>query len=67
LNVEEGELRFAASDGTPFTFLPGEKASVGGRPLDPRGYPRLAGPFLSSPSPGTWTLSLGELQGGPQE
>ena len=60
--MEEGELRFAASDGTPFTFLPGEKATVGGRPLDPRGDPPLAGPFLSSLSPGAWTFSVGELR-----
>lgn len=60
LVVEEGEMRFAASDGTPFTFIPGERATVGGRPLDPRSYPLLAGPFLASRSPGTWTFSFGE-------
>lgn len=60
LVVEDGEQRFAASDGTPFTFVPGERATVGGRPLDPRDYPLLAGPFLSSRSPGTWTFSFGE-------
>jgi hypothetical protein len=62
LKSEVGELRFTASDGTAFTFVPGERAAVAGRPLAPRQYPRLAGPFLSSPEPGHWTFAFGGLR-----
>ncbi len=58
LAVVERELRFTASDGTRLAFLPGERATVGGKALD-LDYPLLAGPFLSSRGQGRWTLSFG--------
>lgn len=57
LTLVEGELRFVASDGGRLSFLPGEKATVGGRPLEVD-YPLLAGPFLNSAGPGRWTFSF---------
>src|SRR4028119_1538066 len=57
LTLAEGELRFTASDGAKLSFLPGEKATVGGRPLQVD-YPLLAGPFLNSAGSGRWTFSF---------
>lgn len=62
LRLEEGELRFAASDGTPITFLPGRKAAVGGKALEPERYPPLDGPFLDSREPGRWTFDFEEFR-----
>lgn len=59
---EAGEMRFQASDGTPFTFLPGERAAVGGQPIEPRTYPRLAAPFLSSEGDGRWRFEFGKYR-----
>lgn len=53
----ERELRFTASDGTRLAFVPGERATVGGRALA-MDYPLLAGPFLSSEGAGRWTFSF---------
>ena len=58
LTVVDGELRFKASDGTRLAFLPGERATVGGKALD-LDYPLLSGPFLSSRGEGRWTFSFG--------
>jgi hypothetical protein len=57
LTLVESELRFTASDGAKLSFLPGEKATVAGRPLEVD-YPLLAGPFLSSSGTGRWTFSF---------
>lgn len=55
---DKAELRFTASDGTRLAFLPGERATVGGRALAVD-YPLLVGPFLTSEGPGRWTFSFG--------
>ena len=55
------ELRFTASDGTRLAFVPGEKATVGGRALV-TDYPLLAGPFLNSEGAGRWTFSFGGVR-----
>lgn len=57
MTLVESELRFVASDGAKLSFLPGEKATVGGRPLQVD-YPLLAGPFLNSAGSGRWTFSF---------
>lgn len=57
LTLVEGELRYTASDGAKLSFVPGEKATVAGRPLAVD-YPLLAGPFLTSAGPGRWTFSF---------
>jgi hypothetical protein len=57
LTLVESELRFTASDGAKLSFLPGEKATVAGRPLKVD-YPLLAGPFLNSSGTGRWTFSF---------
>jgi hypothetical protein len=62
LAVEEGELRFAAGDGTRLSFLPGQRAAVAGRPLQAQSYPLLEGPFLASQGPGQWTFRFGPLR-----
>jgi hypothetical protein len=51
-----GELRFTASDGTRLDFTPGLRAAVAGRPLEPRAYPLLDGPFLANDGKGGWTF-----------
>lgn len=58
LQVVEGEIRFTAGDGTRLTFQPGRSATVAGKALEAAGYPRLASPFLSSPTPGRWSFSF---------
>lgn len=58
----EGELRFTAGDGTLYTFVPGQRATVAGTPLAPRSFPLLAGPFVASTRPGEWTFSLADVQ-----
>lgn len=58
LTAAGGEIRFLASDGTQLAFVPGERASVGGRPLRVD-YPLLTGPFLNSEGPGRWMFSFG--------
>ncbi len=60
--AEGGELRFTAGDGTDYTFLPGERATVAGKPLAPRSFPLLAGPFVASTRAGEWTFSLADRQ-----
>jgi hypothetical protein len=58
---DKSELRLTASDGTRLAFLPGERATVGGRALA-MDYPLLAGPFLASEGPGRWTFSFGGVR-----
>lgn len=53
------ELRFTASDGTRISFVPGQRAAVAGRVLEPQSYPFLQGPFLSSEGGGRWTFKFG--------
>lgn len=53
------ELRFAASDGTTLSFVPGQRATAAGRALDAQSYPFLEGPFLSSQGQGKWTFRFG--------
>jgi len=43
-----------------FFYLPGERASVDGRRLDPAASPPLAAPFLASPRPGVWRFAFGD-------
>ncbi len=61
LSLEGRELQFTASDGTRLSFVPGEKATVGGRALA-TDYPLLAGPFLNSKGAGRWTFSFGGVR-----
>jgi hypothetical protein len=61
LTLNEGELRFTSSDGTRLAFVPGEKATVAGKPLVVDS-PLLAGPFLTNEGPGRWTFSFGEVR-----
>ncbi len=61
LTLDKSELRFTASGGTRLAFVPGESATVGGRPLAVD-YPLLAGPFLASEGPGRWTFSFGGVR-----
>ena len=61
LTLDKSELRFTASDGTRLVFVPGESATVGGRPLAVD-YPLLVGPFLTSDGPGRWTFSFGGVR-----
>lgn len=56
------ELRFTAGDGTLYTFVPGQRATVAGTPLAPRAFPLLAGPFVASTRAGEWTFSLADVQ-----
>jgi hypothetical protein len=58
----DGELRFTATDGTLYTFVPGQRATVAGAPLAPRAFPLLAGPFVASTRAGEWTFSLAGVQ-----
>lgn len=58
LEVVEDEIRFKAGDGTRFNFLPGRRATVAGKPVEAKTYPRLESPFLSSPAPGRWSFSF---------
>ena len=62
LTQAEGELRFGVGGGGQLSFVPGERASAAGRSLEPRTYPRLQGPFLSSDGTGQWTFSFGGSQ-----
>lgn len=62
LRLEEGELRFSASDGTPLTFLPGRRAAVAGKALEAERYPPLDGPFLASREPGRWTFDFEDFR-----
>jgi len=57
---EDGEIHFKAGGGGGLDFLPGRRASVSGKALEPAAYPRLSAPFLSSPAPGGWSFSFGE-------
>jgi hypothetical protein len=59
LTVFAGELRFIASDGTRFDFVPGERAAIDGRRLDVAGYPLLSGPFLANEGAGRWNFTFG--------
>jgi hypothetical protein len=59
VTVAEGELRFSVAGGGRLSFVPGERASVAGRPLQPQAYPLLDGPFLSGDGTGQWTFSFG--------
>jgi hypothetical protein len=60
LEVVEGEIRFAASDGKRSTFVPGRRAAVAGKTVEAAEYPLHASPFLSSPSPGRWSFEFGK-------
>jgi hypothetical protein len=55
------ELRFTASNGTPLSFVPGQRAAAAGRALDAQSYPFLEGPFLSSQGQGKWTFKFGSF------
>jgi hypothetical protein len=56
-------LELTPGGGAPaISYLPGERATIGGAPLRPGGEPPLAAPFLSSPEPGTWELAFGGVR-----
>ncbi|HKV12404.1 MAG TPA: hypothetical protein VJ725_29945 [Thermoanaerobaculia bacterium] len=57
LRVEE-EMRFRATDGQEVSFLPGRRATAGGKVLAAESYPPLAGPFLASSERGRWTFAF---------
>ncbi len=61
LTTTEGEMRLSVA-GAQLSFVPGERASAAGRSLEPRAYPLLQGPFLSSDGTGQWTFSFGGAQ-----
>jgi hypothetical protein len=56
------ELRFAASDGTQLSFVPGQRAAAAGRALEPQAYPLMDAPFLSSQGSGAWTFRFGPFR-----
>jgi hypothetical protein len=56
---EGGELRFTAGDGRQLAFVPGERATIDGVPVDAAHYPLLAGPYLASQGPGRWSFAFG--------
>ncbi|HYN20300.1 MAG TPA: hypothetical protein VE078_05025 [Thermoanaerobaculia bacterium] len=62
LSEEQGELRFDSSDGTRLAFVPGQRAALAGRPLQPQSYRLLESPFLSNQGPGQWTFQFGQLR-----
>jgi hypothetical protein len=45
----DGEIHFAAGGGGGIDFLPGRKAKVLGKALEPAAYPHLSAPWLSRP------------------
>jgi hypothetical protein len=55
------ELRYAASDGTKLSFVPGQSAAAAGRAVEAQSYPFLQGPFLSSEGGGRWTFKFGSF------
>lgn len=59
---EDGEIRFTAGGGARLDFLPGLRARVEGKALEPAAWLRLSAPFLSSPAPGRWSFSFGEAR-----
>jgi hypothetical protein len=64
LLVVDGELRFTSrftSTSGTITFLPGERATVDGRPLDVIS-PLLSGPYLSNLGAGRWLFAFGSRQ-----
>jgi hypothetical protein len=44
---EDGALHLTGGDGARSDFLPGRKATFGGKPVEAQAYPRLASPFLA--------------------
>lgn len=57
LRVADGLLRFAAAGGPVLSWKPGETAEVGGKAIDARAYPPLAGPFAKSDRSGKVVFS----------
>ncbi len=60
VTVDDGEIRFAASDSRTISFRPGVSASLADgekRRLDARAYPILSGPFFSRAPNGDWKLT----------
>ncbi len=57
---EAGELRFTASDGRRLVFVPGERATIDGVPVDAAHYPLLAGPYLASQGSESWSFAFGD-------
>jgi len=55
---DDGEIHFMAAGGGRLDFLPGRRASLAGKALEPAAYPRLSAPFLSSPVPGRWSFDF---------
>jgi hypothetical protein len=58
LTVEGGELLYGAADRRRLGFVPGERATLDGVPLEAAAYPRLAGPYLASDGPGRWSFAF---------
>lgn len=62
LSLQGEQMVLAASDGTRLEFVPGQKAAVGGRPVQAQSYPLLEGPFLSNQGPGQWMFTFGNVR-----
>jgi hypothetical protein len=62
LSLVEGEIRFIGSDGRKLDFLPGKRATLAGKAIDPKGGPLLGGPFLTTVAPGTWRFAFGDAK-----
>jgi hypothetical protein len=58
----DSEIHFTAADGGRLDFLPGRRAKVTGKALEPAAYPFLSAPFLSSPASGRWSFAFGETR-----
>jgi len=61
VDAADGQIHFTGSDGQAFDFLPGRRAKVAGKALEPKAYPRMEAPFLSSSAPGRWAFSFEKL------
>jgi len=62
LSVVEGEIRFIGSDGRKLDFLPGKRATLAGKAIDPKSGPLLGGPFLTTVAPGSWRFAFGDAK-----
>lgn len=60
--AESGEIRFTSGGGERLDYLPGRRAAMAGKAMEPAKYQRLEAPFLSSPSPGEWRFSFDKFK-----
>lgn len=59
---ESGQIRFTSGGGARLDYLPGRRAAMAGKAMEPAKYQRLEAPFLSSPSPGDWRFSFDKFK-----